>query len=197
MPKHNRVRTRQKGRTIRWAIVAGVWTFILALIFAFVTRFLLQAIQSIILSFAILLIIVCVGVVFDMIGMAVTAAEEKPFHAKAAKKINGAKQAIYLVRNADQVSSFFNDVIGDISGVVSGVAGTVIIINMVMMQPGLNELYLSILLTAIISALTVSGKAIGKAIAINKPTELVFFIARLLSGFEKLTLKKEKGRLRP
>ncbi|MEW5922047.1 MAG: hypothetical protein AB1796_14100 [Bacillota bacterium] len=194
MSKNSRVRTRQKGRTTRWAIIAGIWTFFLALIFALVMRFLLHTIQSIILSFAILLIIIFIGIVFDMVGMAVTAAEEKPFHAKAAKKISGAKQAIYLVRNADKVSSFCNDVIGDISGVASGVAGTVIIINLVMVKPGLSELYLSIFLTAIISALTVGGKAVGKAMAINRPTDVVFFIAQFLTGLERLTLGKKRVR---
>lgn len=188
------MRTRKKGRTARWSIIAGIWTFFLALLFALVIRFMLHTIQSIILSFAILLIIISIGIIFDMIGMAVTAAEEKPFHAKAAKKISGAKQAIFLVRNADQVSSFCNDVIGDISGVVSGVAGTVIIINLVMMQPGLSELYLSIFLTALISAITVGGKAVGKSLAINRPTEFVFFVARLLSGFQRMTLDTNKAR---
>ena len=68
-------------------------------------RFLLQVIHSIIVSFIILLFIIFIGIIFDLIGMAVTAADEKPFHAKAAKKIPGAKQAIYLVR-ADRVAGF-------------------------------------------------------------------------------------------
>lgn len=192
MSKKGRVRQRKKGRTARWAIMASVWTFFLALLFAMVARFLLDSIQSIIISFIILLIIILTGIVFDTFGMAVAAADEGPFHAKAAKKMPGAKQAIYLVRNADQVSNFANDVIGDISGVVSGVAGALIILNLTMRTPGLSELYLSIFLTAIIAALTVGGKAVGKSIAINRPNDLVYFIARLLSGLKSLTLEGKR-----
>ncbi len=188
MSKKGQVRQRKKGRAARWAVIASIWTFFLALLFALVTRFMLDSIPSIIISFAILLIIIFIGIIFDTIGMAVAAADEKPFHAMAAKKIPGAKQAIYLVRNADRVSNFSNDVIGDISGVVSGVAGAMIILNLAMGRPGLNELYLSILVTAIIASLTVGGKAVGKSLAISRPTDLVYFIARLLSGLERLTL---------
>lgn len=192
MSKKGQVRQRKKGRTVRWAIIAGIWTFFLALLFALITRLLLDSIQSIFLSFAILFIIILIGIIADTIGMAVAAANERPFHAKAAKKIPGAKQAIYLIRNADKVSNFANDVIGDISGVVSGVAGAVIIINIAMMTPGLSEFYLTIVLTAIIAALTVGGKAVGKAVAINKPNELVFLIARSLQRIDSLTLKKKQ-----
>ncbi len=188
MSKRGRVRQQIKGRTARWAVIVSIWTFFLALLFALVTRFMLDSIQSIIISFTILLIIILIGIIFDTIGMAVAAADEKPFHAMAAKKIPGAKQAIYLVRNADRVSNFSNDVIGDISGVVSGVVGAMIILNLAMGTPGLNELYLSILVTAIIAALTVGGKAVGKSVAISRPTDLVFFIARFLTGLERLTL---------
>lgn len=168
----------------------------MALVFALVTRLLLDNLQSILFSFIVLIVIILTGIIFDTIGMAVAAADEKPFHAKAAKKIPGARQAIYLVRNADRVSNFSNDVIGDISGVVSGVAGAVIILNLVTGAPGLSEFYLTILLTAMIAALTVGGKAVGKSLAIHKPTELVFFIARFLTGIERLTLGKKRVRSR-
>ena len=192
MSKKGQVRQLKRGRTVRWAIIASIWTFFLALLFALITRFLLDNIQSIIISFVILLFIISIGVISDTFGMAVAAADERPFHAKAAKKIPGAKQAIYLVRNADQVSNFANDVIGDISGVVSGVAGAVIILNLVIRTPGLGELYLSILLTAMIAALTVGGKAVGKSLAISRPNDLVFFVARFLTGLERLTLRGKR-----
>ena len=193
MSTKGRVRQRKKGRTARWAIIVSIWTFFLALLFALVTRFMLDSIQSIVISFAILLIIIFIGIIFDSIGMAVAAADEKPFHAMAAKKLPGAKQAIYLVRNADRVSNFSNDVIGDISGVVSGVAGAMIVLNLSMGTPGLNELFLSILLTAMIASLTVGGKAVGKSLAISRPTDLVIFVARLLTGLERLTLRGKRS----
>ena len=53
---------------------------------------------------------------FDMIGVAVTAADEQVFHSMAAKKIRGAKLAVKFKKNADKLSSFCKDVIGDICG---------------------------------------------------------------------------------
>ena len=72
------------------------------------------------MAFLILLVIVMVGIIFDIIGVAVTSADEKPFHSMAARKVPGSQEAIKLLRNAERVSSICNDVVGDICGVVSG-----------------------------------------------------------------------------
>jgi CBS domain containing-hemolysin-like protein len=150
--------------------------------------------RSIIISFILLIFIIFIGISFDMIGTAVTAADEKPFHAKASKKIYGAKKGIYLVRHADQVANFCNDVIGDISGIVSGIIGAVIIINLALGNPEVNEIYLSILMAGIVSALTVGGKAMGKFLAINKPTDIVFFVARFLTTFDRIYFWRKNKR---
>ncbi len=185
---------QRKQRTVRWIIIASIWTFFLAIGFAFVTRVLIQSIGSTIISFIILFAIILIGILFDTIGTAVAAADEKPFHSKASKKIYGAKKGIYLVKNADKVANFCNDVIGDISGVISGVIGAIIIINLTTTSPGLNELYLNIFLAGVISALTVGGKAIGKYLAINYSTDVVFFTARLLTTFGKINFLDKKTR---
>ncbi|MFQ8767640.1 MAG: hypothetical protein ACLR8U_14850 [Oscillospiraceae bacterium] len=43
---------------------------------------------------------------FDIIGVAVTAADEKPFHSMASRKVPEAGEALKLIRNAGRVSSF-------------------------------------------------------------------------------------------
>ncbi len=190
MPKEKQKR-QKKGRAC-WVFLVGFWTFFLAIAFTLITRFLLHSFQSIILSFLLLLLIIIIGIVFDIVGTAVTAASEKPFHAKAAKKIFGAKMGIYLVRNADRVANFCNDVVGDITGIVSGVAAAVIIVNISLAKPSLNEIALSILLAGLVSALTVAGKAYGKTIAIKKPTYIVFFFARILTTFSNILKGRNK-----
>ncbi len=182
----NNKQARRKQKSVRWIITATIWTFFLATGLAFVTRFLVQSINSTFLSFLILFLIIFMGVLFDTIGTAVTAADEKPFHAKASKKIYGAKKGIYLVKNAEKVANFCNDVIGDISGVISGVIGAIIIINLVLVSPGLNELYLNIVLAGLIAAFTVGGKAIGKYLAINFSTEVVLLTAQLLTSLGRV-----------
>jgi len=179
-------RERKKKSTFRWVIIVSTWTFFLASIFALFTRYLVQSIPSLVISFIILIMIVLTGIIFDTVGTAVTAADEKPFHAKAAKKKYGAIKGMYLVRNAEQVANFCNDVVGDISGVVSGAIAAVIVINLVASGSSLNEIYVSILLTGFVSALTVGGKAVGKSLAINNSTEIVMFVARLMTTLQRL-----------
>ena len=83
-------------------------------------------------SFIVLLAIVMIGIVFDILGVAVTAAGEKSFHSMAAKKVPEAIVAIKLLRRAERVSSFCNDVVGDICGVISGSASAVIAARVVL-----------------------------------------------------------------
>ena len=76
----------------------------------------------------ILLLFIALGILFDIIGVAVTAANPKPFNSMAAHRVKGAKEALYLIRNAEKVASFCNDVVGDICGIVSGSTATVIVV---------------------------------------------------------------------
>lgn len=191
LPKEKQ-KWQKKGRAC-WGFSVAFWTFSLAIAFSLITRFLLHSFQSIIFSFFLLLLIIIIGIVFDIIGTAVTAASEKPFHAKAAKRIFGAKMGIYLVRNADRVANFCNDVVGDICGIVSGITAAVIVVNISLAKPSLNEIALSILLAGLVSALTVGGKAFGKTIAIKEPTDIVFFCARILASFSNIIKGKNKN----
>lgn len=144
----------------KWAAIVTLWTFLLAVFFSLFSQYVVSNLYSIVVSFLILLIIILTGIVFDIIGIAATAADEAPFHAKAAKKVTGAKEAIYFVRNAGIVSNFSNDVIGDICGIISGSVGALIVFHISRLYPGFNTVLLSILLTAGIAALTVGGKAL-------------------------------------
>ena len=81
-------------------------------------------------ALAVLLLIILIGIAFDILGVAVTAAPDQPLHSMAARKVRGAKEAIGLIKNADRVASICNDVIGDICGVVSGSAAAVIAVRL-------------------------------------------------------------------
>lgn len=134
------------------------------------------------LAVTVLVAFVLLGIVFDVIGVAVTAADPKPFHSMAAHREKGAKEALFLLRNAEKVSSFCNDVVGDICGIVSGSTAAAIVVRL---QNSLNtqSILLSIAVTALISGLTIGGKAIGKRLALSRSTEVVFRTAKLLRIF--------------
>ncbi len=186
----------QKKGTIFWVILVSFWTFILAVIFSLITQLLLKNLHSILISFILLILVILIGIFFDILGTAITAADEKPFHAKAAKKIYGAKKGIYLVRNAEQAANFCNDVIGDISGIISGSIGAIIIISLAVGVQGPGKLYWSIIMAGIISAITVGGKAYGKSLAINNSIEIILIAARIITTFERVMFWKKRKRRR-
>ena len=118
----------------------------------------------------------------DMIGVAVLSCEEASFHAKASRKIKGSKECIKLIKKANKTSSICNDVIGDICGIVSGSISASLVVLL------LDTPLMAILLTAIVSSLTVGGKAIGKRIAIEYAEDIVFIVGKFLNKF---TFKKK------
>ena len=116
---------RQRHKTIRWVVTVFLITVVISGIISLVSDEVMDS-SSLPVAFLILLAIVMVGIIFDIIGMAVATADEKPFHSMAARKVPGSQEAIRLLRNAERVSSICNDVVGDICGVVSGSASATI-----------------------------------------------------------------------
>lgn len=171
----------------RWVMGITFWSFVLAVAIAVVTRLLLDAIYSLLLSLLILSAVIALGVAFDIIGTAAAAADPAPLNAKAARKIEGARRAVELVRHADQVANFCNDVVGDISGIVSGMLAALIVSRLAAVNVfGASEIYGGILLTALVAALTVGGKAWGKNFAISRSTEIIIFVGRSLTRLANL-----------
>ena len=130
----------------------------------------------------VLIIVILIGVVFDIVGVAITCATEEEFHAMASKKVKGAKTAIKLIRSAPKVSNICNDVIGDICGIVSGSMGAMIAIYLTS-KTSLNSTISSLLISSIISSITVGFKAIGKSIAVKNSDEIIFLVAKVLNKF--------------
>ena len=98
----------------------------------------------------------------------------------AAHKEKGGREAVRLLSKANEVSSFCNDVVGDICGIVSGSTAAVIVTQL---QRGLNttSVLISIGVTALISGATIGGKALGKKVAINDSTNVVYRVARVMN----------------
>lgn len=133
----------------------------------------------------ILCLFILLGIVFDVIGVAVTAADARPFHAMAAHKEKGAAEALRLLNNASHVSSVCNDVVGDICGIVSGTTAAVIVTRL-QAAFGTRTILLSVAGTALISGLTIGGKALGKTFAITKSTQVVYAVGRFLHLFRRV-----------
>ena len=129
----------------------------------------------------VLVIFILLGIVFDMIGVAVTAADPKPFHSMAAHGEKGGREAIRLLNMSNRVSSLCNDVVGDICGIVSGSTAAVIVVEL-QQSFNLRSILVSIGVTALISGLTIGGQAACKPIAINDSTKVVYRVARIMNA---------------
>lgn len=164
-----------------WIIKITIITFSASLLFSLASDTVIPRVNIIISIFLILLFIL-IGILADMVGLATAACDTKSFHSMSAKKITTAKIAINMVRNAEKVSSFCNDVLGDICGIVSGSGGASLAI-MISKIYDLNLLFISLIITAIIASLTVAGKAIFKSFAVNQSENIVFLVARLIRIF--------------
>ncbi len=173
----------KKNDRLKWIIIVMIISFMLSLVFSSLSE---SIIPNINIIFGILLIIIFIllGMIFDMIGVAITAASEKPFHSMASKKVNGSKNSIKLLKNSDKLASICNDVIGDVCGVVSGSAG-MLVATLLAKKLNLNTSFIVLIVTAVIASLTITTKAIGKTSAIKNSETITFRVGKILNFFHK------------
>ena len=169
-------------RADRWVLCVFVLSFVLSMFMSWSSSAALASVGIAVASVTVLLL-VCIGILFDILGVAVTSAEMAPLVAMASRKVRGAKQALWMLRNADRVSSVCNDVVGDICGVISGSAGATLAIRSVELTQGVTTFTVGIWVSAFIAALTVGGKAFGKRIAIERSRDIILFAGRIAAFF--------------
>ncbi len=174
---------KQGKSSSRWAVQVFFIAVTLSAALSFASDQALDG-AGLAVAFAVLLAFILLGIVFDIIGVAVTAADEKPFHSMAARKTPGAREALNLIRKADKVSSFCNDVVGDICGIISGSTGAVIVVQ-IQSALGAPGIVISLAVTALTSGLTIGGKALGKSFAIAKSTAVLQLVGRFLHLFSR------------
>jgi CBS domain containing-hemolysin-like protein len=143
-----------------------------------------------VMAFLVLAVFIFLGIVFDTIGVAVTAANITPFHSMAAHKETGAQEAIRLIRNAEKVSSICNDVVGDITGIVSGTTSS-LIVSRLMSDLSTDNILLQLGLSGIVTGVMIGGKAVGKTLAINNSTTIVLNVGKLISLKTRLLIRKK------
>lgn len=167
----------------KWVTTIMLCAFLISLLFSSLTEVMVSYL-SIFVGIIMVFFIIIIGVIFDMIGVATTAASLRPFNSMASKKVRGSKTAIFLIHNAEKVSAFCNDVIGDVCGVISGSVG-ILISSAVAQKFNLNNGVVTLFSTALIASLTIGGKAMGKSYAINKSDVIVFRFAKIVSFFKR------------
>ena len=176
-------KNKEKNKNIKWILTITILAFIISIVFSLLSELIMPKVDLII-GLIIMLLFIILGIIFDIIGVAVTTSSEEPFHSMSSKKIKGANLAVNLKKNANKVSTFCNDVIGDICGIISGSAG-VYVASKISLSLDINPLISSLLITGIISSLTIGGKALGKSFAMNNCTQISFTFSKIISRFYK------------
>jgi len=177
-------RTKKQKKKNLWPVKVFLLTFVLAILFSLMSETTLLGV-SLPVALLVLGFIIFLGILFDIIGIAVTCQDTTAYTAMASKRIRGAKQAIKLVQSAGMVSNICNDVVGDICSIVSGAMGAAISARLILKATLINELVAGIIISSFIAAFTVGGKAAGKKIAIHKSQQIVFTLGQIFAFFSK------------
>ena len=193
--KHDDEEKKKKPKKKRntWWIKVTIISFVLAAFFSFLSELTADA-EHIVVILLLLGFLILASILFDAIGVAVTSCDDAPIIAMSSRKIYGAKTAMWLVKNSSTVASICNDVIGDIFGIISGACAAAIVIKVAVDLSDTWQRWVAIGIAALVSALTIGGKAFMKNVAIKNSKEFVLFVARLLAVFipeERRRYKKE------
>lgn len=187
--KHREAHSKDKKKKIPqwlvWGISVLFLSFGLTVIFSFLTELVIDENSPAIICVVVLLVLFVLNISCDMLANAIIACKPESFLAMASNRIRGAKRAVYFCRNSSKLGSVFADVIGDICGIVSGAAGAALATIIAVSGDGYVKIITSILVSAIIGALTVGGKAMLKHFAIKYSKNIVFAFAKFTTLFKK------------
>ncbi len=167
----------------RWVIIIIILSFSISFLLSFVSEITVPNF-NLIVGIIVTLLFILLGILFDIIGVSVTTADEKVFHSMNSRKVKGANIAVLFKKNCDKVSSFCCDVIGDICGVISG-STAVAIATLVSKSTSINLFLATLIITALVASLTIGGKAIGKSFAINKCDIILYEFSKFIYNFYK------------
>ena len=170
----------KKKTEYKWMLKIVLIAFALSFGLSYVSQ---VTIPNLSLFFGILitLLFIGIGILFDIIGVSVTSSDETVFHSMNSRKVPGADIAVKFKKNA---SNFCCDVVGDVCGIISGTAATAIA-TILANQFNWSLLFTGLFVAAIVAALTIGGKALGKGFAINKSDIILYQFAKTVSHFYK------------
>ncbi len=184
----NKKKTKLK---LGWPLRIFVLTLSMSLLFGVLSEMVLSK-SGIVVAVIVIVVLLVLAVLFDGIGVAVTACDAQAFKIMASEGVRGAKESAMLVRHCEKVASFSCDIVGDICSILSGSAGAAITGKMTLPAGTTASVLVATLVGSFIASLTVFGKALGKTYAINNSATFVFKFGKFLSLFT--THKKRKNK---
>lgn len=184
---------RRANGVIAQALWLGICAFILSLL---LNTFFESASRGVplVLGVPLFFLVVALGVLSDGLGVASTRAKEGAMNAMASRKVSGAREGLWFVRNASKVSSVFNDLMGDVSATISGALAVSITIRLTEHLPGFGPVSVTSLGVGLASLLTVGGKALFKNYSLRHSEAIVLQLGKLLSLGMRLGRRRGRNR---
>lgn len=187
--KQDKKRKKKHNIAEIWVLKITLFTFIGAVICSCISQITTSK-SDIIISIMLLSFMILISIIFDGIGLSVASCSE----AELEKYSRFKKQydiARYLLKNAEKVNNICADVIGDMCGILSGACGASIVVELSLSGSGSH--WATIIISSIIAAVTVGGKASLKKAAVKNSAEFVFMSARMIGLFSsKFNTKRKK-----
>ena len=194
---HEKEDKKEKKKSVfaeywRWPLFALLLAVALSFSFSILSEMTLTS-ASVAVSVIVIILFVAIAIVTDIIAVAVTVAKIGPFRAMASRKVRGSKEAIKLVQNSSKVASLTADIIGDICAILSGSAGAALAAVFIGQNDGsFMSVVIASSVSAIVAALAIFGKALGKKVAINNAERIVLFMGKIVNSFKRKPKKKKK-----
>ena len=173
----------------RWALKVALISISISVLMTLLSSEVLEKL-NLAVAFIILIIFILINIVFDIIGIAITTADIKPFLSMSARRLKAGYVGVYLINNAEKMNNICADVIGDIAGVVSGSTGTAIIIRL-FTDPN-SSFVGNLIITSLIAGVTVGGKALGKSVGMRYSYNIVYTVAKIFSIFVRKKTNENK-----
>ncbi len=175
--KHN---TNPMHKSVMWAAKITCVTLALSLVVSFITE-LTSSKSNLVISFLMLTLLIIISIIFDTIGVAATSCDIRRLLDAEIKKIKGAENAVKLVKNAEKVANICSDVIGDMCATISGACAAAIVIIYTANNP--KQYVFNIIMSSLVAAVTVGGKAVFKLFAINKSQDIMLMCGKMIGVF--------------
>jgi hypothetical protein len=170
--------------TLLFALSAFVLSFVMNLTFE-------RLVEAIPLGFGapLFLLVVFFGIASDAVGLAGTRARERSLLSMASRKIPGAREAVWFVRNAPKVSSVFSDLAGDVAATMAGGLAVALVYRTRHYIPYVNWAVATSIAVGIASMLSVGGKALFKPLALKYAESIMLFLGRV----RRRIIRERKG----
>lgn len=170
---------KKRGQGFRTGILAfALSAFLLSFFINMTFERLSQAIPAY-FGVPLFLLVVFLGIAGDAVGLAATRAKEQSLLSMASRKVPGAREGVWFVRNAPRVSSVFSDLAGDVAATIAGALAVALMFRVRQYIPYVDWTVATSAAVGVASMLSVGGKALFKPVTLKYAESIILILGRI------------------